>query len=84
MTTQSQFGFRAAGSSPPSKTHRADLLVHGEGTVYLIHAVSPVGHAWIERHIVPDALRLGTAVAVEHRFIIEIILAAIHDGLVVR
>jgi hypothetical protein len=84
MTAQSQFGFGAAGSSPPGKTRRADLLVHGEGTVYLIHAVRPVGHAWIERHIVPDALRLGTAVAVEHRFIIDIVLAAIRDGLVVR
>jgi hypothetical protein len=82
MTTE--FGFGAAGSSPPEETRGPDLLVQGEGTVYLIHAVSPAGHAWIENHIASDAPSLGDAVAVEHRFIADIVLAAIREGLEVK
>jgi hypothetical protein len=79
-----KFGFGAAGNSPPKKKGHPDLLVHGEGTVYLIHAVSPAGHAWIENHIPSDAPRFGDAVAVEHRFIADIVLGAIRDGLEVQ
>jgi hypothetical protein len=76
-----EFGFGAAGSSPPRQTRRPDLVVHGAGTVYLL---SPVGHAWIEDHISPEASRLGTAVAAEHRFILDIVRGAVRDGLRVR
>jgi hypothetical protein len=76
-----EFGFGAAGSSPPRKYRRPDLVVYGEGSVYLIHTVSPAGHQGIEQHVAQDARRLGTAVAVEHRYIADIVLGAIADGL---
>ena len=79
------FGFGTAGSSPPKRrTRRPDLLVYGEGTVYLLHAATPTGHAWIDEHISPDAPRLGAGVAVEHRYLRDIIFGAVADGLVVR
>lgn len=31
--------------------------------MYLLHPIRPPGHTWIEKHISPDAPRLGTAVA---------------------
>jgi len=78
-----QFGFGSAGTSPPTSA-RPDLLVGGGGTVYLLHAVSPRGDAWITEHLPPDAPRLGTAVAIEHRFILPIVSGATADGLRVR
>ena len=61
-----------------------DLLVYGSGTIYTLHAVSRRGSRWIAEHISDDAPRLGTAVAVEHRFIRDIVAGAVSDGLRVR
>jgi hypothetical protein len=63
---------------------KTDLLVHGGGSVYLLHPVSRRGHRWIAEHIAADATRLGDAVGVEHRYIGDIVAGAISDGLVVR
>lgn len=63
---------------------KPDLLVYGGGTLYTLHAVSRRGQRWIGAHIADDAPRLGTAVAVEHRFIRYIVLGARADGLEVR
>ncbi len=62
----------------------ADLLVHGGGTVYQLRRVSPAGTAWIDEHIPEDATWFGNAVAVEWRFIRDVVLGAVADGLRVR
>jgi hypothetical protein len=59
----------------------ADLLVHGGGTVYLLRPVTPVGAAWIDEHLPVDATWFGGAVAVEHRYIQDIVVGAATDGL---
>jgi hypothetical protein len=59
----------------------ADLLVHGGGTVYLLRPVSPAGAAWVDLHIPDDATWFSGAVAVEHRYIRDIIIGAVADGL---
>ena len=74
--------FRTGGTSPPPP--QPDLLVRGEGTVYLLFATSPVGEAWIDEHLPEDALQFVGGIAVEHRFIADIVAGAVHDGLVVR
>ena len=81
-----QFGFGATGSSPPQKSsqRRTDLLIYGEGTLFLLYPSSRRGAAWIAAPIPADAQRLGTAVAVEHRFIGAIVTGAIADGMRVR
>lgn len=83
-----QFGFGSAGTSPPTRRRKRprhlDLLVYGEGTLYLLHATSPRGQAWITDQLPRDAQRLGTAIAVEHRYIGDIVRGAIADGLRVR
>ena len=63
---------------------KPDLLVYGGGTLYTLHAVSRRGERWITEHIADDAPRLGTAIAVEHRYIRDIVVGAVSDGLRVR
>ena len=63
---------------------RIDLLVHDEGTIYLLRGVSRRGQRWIEDHISEDHQEWAGAVVVEHRYIGPIVGGAIGDGLVVR
>ena len=72
--------FETGGTSPP----RPDLLVHGEGSVYLLRPASAAGSVWIAMHIPFDAQWFGGAVVVEHRYIDDIVTGAINDGLRVR
>ena len=62
----------------------ADLYVQNEGSIFLLHWQSEAGRDWIGEHIPEDAMRLGSAVAVEHRYIADIVIGAQADGLVVE
>jgi hypothetical protein len=69
-----------------SKTKSPDFSIEGDGrfcTVYLLRPLTPAAFDWVEEHIPKDAQRLGTAVAVEHRYIGSIAEGIISDGLVV-
>jgi hypothetical protein len=59
----------------------ADLLVQGGGSVYLVRPTSPLGVAWIDEHISPDATWFGGAVVVEHRYVVDLLHGAVDDGL---
>ena len=63
---------------------RIDFEISGGGTVYLLHPLTRAARAWIAQHLPADALRLGNAVAVEWRYIGDIVGGALGDGLVVR
>ena len=52
-------------------------------SLYLLTPVSDAAIAWADQHIDPDALGLGNAIAVEHRFIGDIIGGIRSDGLTV-
>ncbi len=65
-------------------TKRTDLLVHGEGSVYLLRPTSRRGQRWIDEHVSDDRQEWAGAVVVEHRFIGDIVRGAIADGLRVR
>ncbi len=73
--------FETNGSSPPP---HPDLLVTGGGTLYLLFATSPAGAAWIEAHVSNDAQWFAGGVAVEHRYIRDIVAGAARDGLRVQ
>jgi hypothetical protein len=72
--------YKTNGSSPP----KVDLLVHGGGSVYLLHPVSPTGAAWLDQHVTLDTTRFGDTIVVEHRYIRDIVTEAVSDGLRVR
>lgn len=73
-----------------SKTRKgtiADFLVTGEGsgtTVFLLHPRTDAAREWVADHLPEDAQRLGNAIAVEHRYIGDIVDGARNDGLAVR
>lgn len=62
---------------------QVDFTVEGGGTIYLFRPHSPAAVQWIEDHIPETAQTLGSAVAVEHRYIADIVQGAQADGLVV-
>jgi hypothetical protein len=64
-----------------------DFLVTGEGpftTVYLLHPHTDAAYEWVAEHLPEDAQRLVDAIAVEHRYIRDIVDGARNDGLTVR
>jgi hypothetical protein len=63
---------------------RADLHVHGGGSVYFLRPVTQCGASWVDEHIPSDAMRFAGAIVVEHRYICSIVAAAIAAGLEVR
>ena len=60
-----------------------DLTVNDQGTIILLEPQTDAGRAWIEGNL-DSPLQWGNAVAVEHRFIQDIIAGVIRDGLIVE
>jgi hypothetical protein len=60
-----------------------DLLVRDEGSIYLLVPVTPAGQEWVDENLPADAPTWGTAIAIEHRYIADIVNGAIADGLTV-
>jgi len=63
---------------------RTDFKISGGGTIYLLHPLTRAARDWVDEHLPADAMWFGNAVAVEHRYIGDIVEGAIGDGLVVR
>jgi hypothetical protein len=63
-----------------AKTRTTDLLVHGEGSIYLLRPTTRRGHRGVDEHIADDRQEWGVIV-VEHRFIGDIVRCAVADGL---
>jgi len=59
------------------------FVEYGAGsTVYLLRPISTRAKIWTREHLPADAPRLGGALAVEHRYIVDIISGMQRDGLV--
>ena len=63
---------------------RTDLLVQGEGSIYLLRAASRRGQRWVDEHVSDERQEWCGAVVVEHRYIRDIVHGAVSDGLLVR
>jgi hypothetical protein len=61
-----------------------DVLVRNEGTVFLFCPLTSRGKDWIDEHVQPDALWLGNALVVEHRFAWGLAQGMKDAGLVLR
>jgi hypothetical protein len=72
--------FSASGSSPTPP----DFLVENHGTIFLLQPLTPAANSWIEDNLPEDRITFGIAVVVEHRYIADIVRAAITDGLEVE
>src|SRR5262245_38186271 len=58
-----------------------DFEISGGGAVYLLHPLTPEAHDWAAEHLPADALRLGDPVAVEWRYVGDVVCGAVADGL---
>ena len=61
-----------------------DFIVSNHGSVHLVLPVSPAGRVWVKDHLPVDAQRFGESVAVEHRYIGDIVEGIQTEGLRVR
>ena len=61
-----------------------DFNVIGEGSVFLLYPVTSEAKDWVRDNIAADALYFGPSVAVEHRFISDIVDGIRADGLTVQ
>ena len=61
----------------------ADLTLGGGGTVYTLTPNTEDGRAWVADNLPADALTFGRGVAIEWRFVDDIVDGAMGDGLTV-
>ena len=62
-----------------------DVLVHGGGTTFLFDPVSERGKEWVEENVGYEPWQqFGGSIAVEHRYIGDLVDGARRDGLVVE
>ncbi len=60
----------------------ADFTVTGHGTIFLLRPNTPAAQAWMDEHLQAEQYQMfGTAVAVEHRYIADIVEGIQADGL---
>jgi hypothetical protein len=60
---------------------KADLLVHGKGSIYLLRATTRRGRQWIDERVSDDRREWAGPIVVEHRYIGDIVRVAISDSL---
>lgn len=61
-----------------------DFIVYGGGTLYMLLPKSEAARKWVREHLPDDALTLGRAIAIEHRYISAILDGIGDAGLVVE
>ena len=60
---------------------RTHFRVVNEGSIFLLQPLSPAAVTWTNECLPEDRLCFGSAVAVEHRFIADILQGITNDGL---
>ena len=58
-----------------------DFNVFNGGSIILLQPLTPAANDWVNEFLPEDRLTLGSAVAVEHRFIGDILGGITRDGL---
>lgn len=63
--------------------YQPDFSIHGSGTVFLFEPLTDRASQWLEAHcpLTGDHCYIGGSLAIEHRFVGNIVLLATLDGL---
>jgi hypothetical protein len=61
-----------------------DVEVSGHGSIFLVEPKTDAGREWIREHVSGEALWFGRALAVEHRYVANLVDGMINDGLIVE
>ncbi len=82
-TNQSVRQHNDAADSRPHLNHQPDFFVQGSGTMFLFVPLSQTAQAWLDTHCPADDDHqyLGCNLAIEFRYVADIIRSAIRDGL---
>jgi hypothetical protein len=81
--------FAASGSSPTGSESRLqpspDILVENHGSIFLLRPVTCVGQSWLKENVIGEETQIfGNAIVCEPRYVIDIVLGARAEGVVVR
>ena len=70
----------------PREHERAeqDASVEHHGTIYLVHPLTEPALAWLTEHVSEDSQWFGNALAVEHRFVADLVAGMRDAGLVIK
>jgi hypothetical protein len=71
--------FVASGNSPTQSN--PDFVVRSEGTMWLFTPQTSAAFEFLTEHIQPDAMYFGPSLAVEHRFVYELLVGLRKHGL---
>jgi hypothetical protein len=58
-----------------------DFTLSGGGTIYLLRPITDAARDWVDQHIPDDAMWLGGQVAIEHRYVDDILDGITAEGL---
>lgn len=58
-----------------------DFTLSGGGTIYLLRPQTEAARDWVDTYLPDDAQWLGGAVAIEHRYVDDIVEGFTADGL---
>jgi hypothetical protein len=64
--------------------HTVDFTVENHGSIFLLQPLTSAAQTWVDENIPEDAQYFGTAVAVEHRYILDIVDGIQGDALEVK
>ena len=83
MKNSSTQAYKLAQTPPADTQSSPDFAVSHHGTVSLFHPLTNRADDWLRFHCPPDGEHqyLGNALAIEHRFVSDIIQLATDDGL---
>jgi hypothetical protein len=79
MMSSHSDSFAASGSSPSPV-----FIVECHGSIFLLLTLTLAASSWIEEHLPKDRVTFGASIVVEHRYIADIVRAALKDGLEVK
>ncbi len=68
---------------PVIEPPKPDIMVSDHGSIFLIHPWTDAGKAWIDENIPDDAMYYANALAVEARYVENIVEGMKGDGLIV-
>jgi hypothetical protein len=79
-----QDAIHLAAFSDTRRKPMADFEVSNHGTIFIFTPLSPAARDWVAEFLPEDAQRWAGGVAIEHRYISDVVIGAQRDGLVVR
>lgn len=70
--------------TPHGPSAANDVRVANEGSIFMLYPLTTEARVWLTDHLAEDAQWFGGGVAVEHRYVQDVVRGMTADGLVVK